>query len=64
MKIDFDPKVFYGIIAVVVVVAAFLVYRGATAQAVAPLPDAKMFIKSGPATSSIAPSPSTRPSSN
>ncbi len=62
MKIDFDPKVFYGIIAVVVVVVAFLFYRGVTSSAVAPLPNAKMFVKTSTIVPTSAPTPPASPS--
>jgi hypothetical protein len=41
--ITLDSKAFYAIVAVVVVVVAFLVYRGANATQKAPLPDPNMF---------------------
>jgi hypothetical protein len=62
MKLDFDPKVFFGIIAVVVVGVAFLIYRGVTYQPLAPLPDAKMFVKTAPTAPPAASTPSASPS--
>jgi hypothetical protein len=42
-KITLDPRAFYAILVVVVVVAAFLVIRGASANQSAPLPNPNMF---------------------
>jgi hypothetical protein len=42
-KINVDPKAFYAIVAVVAVVTAFLVYRGADTNKQAPLPNPAMF---------------------
>jgi hypothetical protein len=52
MKLNLDPKMFYGVVAVVVVGAAFLVFRGANSSPKVPLPDASHF--NGPAHASNA----------
>ena len=47
MKVNLDPKVVAGVIGVVVVVAALLVFKGATTDQKAPLADPKMFVAGG-----------------
>jgi hypothetical protein len=42
-KLSIDPKVFYGILAVVAVIAVLLVFKGANANQKVPLPDPNMF---------------------
>ena len=42
-KISIDPKIFFGILAGVVAIAVFLVFRAADAKQKVPLPDPNMF---------------------
>jgi hypothetical protein len=42
-KINLDPRVFYGILVVVAIVAALLVFKAADSKQKAPLPDPNMF---------------------
>lgn len=42
-KLSVDPRAFFGILAVVVVIAVFLVFRAANANQKVPLPDPNMF---------------------
>ena len=43
MKMNLDPKMIYGILGVVVLGLAFLIYKGADANQHTPLPDPNMF---------------------